>query len=116
MGTGRKVGWALGAVGLCTLLAGCGDPPPKPSVAPVEVVLKGCQLNRPSVAAGVHDVSVIGTGSARILDGAGATVLERAGGEPSPAAVTMKAGTHTVQCRDSAGAEKGSATLTVTAE
>ena len=56
------------------LLAGCliGDGPPDPAVAPIEVVAKvdSCLLNRDSVAAGTHEITVImeqGTGRVRLL-------------------------------------------------
>ncbi|GAA1758313.1 hypothetical protein [Nostocoides vanveenii] len=111
LGRGAIAGAALFIV----LVSGCGDPPPDPSVAPIEVVLDGCQLNRPSVAAGTHDVSVVGTGSVRILDTRGATVVERNNGEPEPTPVAMASGQHTVTCLDAAGKNTGSATLTVTA-
>jgi hypothetical protein len=64
--------------GVCLLLQGCvlmGDPPPAPEVAPIEIVATrdGCALNRDSVAAGRHEITVImqeGTGRIRILSDA----------------------------------------------
>lgn len=112
----RRVGWALVICGLSGLVAGCGDPPPHPSVAPIEVVLDGCQLNRPSVAAGTHDVSMVGTGSIRLLDSAGNAVLESTGNSAVPESVALKAGTLTVECRNADGSTTGSATLSVTTE
>lgn len=85
----------LGAGGLPTL-AGClVDDPPDPRSAPLEVVLDGCQLNRPDVEAGPHEISIIGEGRLSVTDEAGAEVLE-AGGmqvpENAPAATVMPEG------------------------
>ena len=52
----------MGTVGL----GGCfGDPAPDPAEAPLEVVVEGCVLNRPDVAPGTHEVSVINYGEYR---------------------------------------------------
>ena len=96
-------------------LTGCltGDPPPDPSVAPLEIVVESsqgeedCLLNRESVAAGTHEVTVISQGqpaAVRILDESGEVVFTDSavtGGvgpdEGSPS-VELDSGRHVVEC------------------
>ena len=113
------------------LLAGCGafsDPPPDPSVAPLEVVANdqgraACELNRTEVTAGTHEVVVITEGADAVVvvrDASGAVLLEQHGntfpqgssGEaPSDVSAsaaprpTFRAGTYAVVCRYPNGAE-----------
>jgi hypothetical protein len=96
-------------------LAGCsiGDPPPDPSVAPLEIVVEssqaeeGCLLNRESVAAGTHEVTVISEGrpaTVRIVDESGQVVFTNSdmtgGGGPDEgsASVQLARGRHVVEC------------------
>ncbi len=65
----------LGGCALAVVAACLGDPPPDPETAPLEVVLDGCVLNRHEVAAGAHDVSLIGTGRLFVTDESGEQVL-----------------------------------------
>ncbi|MCA0291812.1 MAG: hypothetical protein LCH82_09285 [Actinobacteria bacterium] len=98
-------------------VTGCGDPPPAADVAPVEVVLPGCTLNRDSVAVGTHEFSAAGTGYV-VVTGADSTVLaEFAAPTTTPASVTLTAsGPLTVTCRAAKDADSGAtATLTVNA-
>lgn len=71
---------ALGAGALAGLGACMGDPAPDPATAPLEVVLDGCVLNRDEVAAGTHDVAVVGGGSLVVTDEGGSQVLSLTGG------------------------------------
>ena len=118
--TGRRVSAPL--LGVLTLLgiSGCllGDPPPDPAEAPIEVVVgsrtveEECLLNRESVAAGTHEVTVIGDSgpaTVRILDEAGDVVFEGAAitdgqGPPegSPLA-ELASGQHLVECTPEGG-------------
>ncbi|HLS45155.1 MAG TPA: hypothetical protein VK045_06950 [Ornithinicoccus sp.] len=67
-----KVSWmTLGAGALAGLGACMGDPAPDPATAPLEVVLDGCILNRDEVAAGTHDVAVVGVGTLVVTDEGG---------------------------------------------
>lgn len=106
------------ALGGCFLLA---DPPPDPSVAPLEVVVDSskvaeqCLLNRESVAAGTHEVTLLTEGRAatvRVLDELGDVVFtgqavpgegEGAGGPEGPPSVQLSAGEHTVECSPEGG-------------
>lgn len=95
------------------LTAGClGDPPPAPETAPLEVVLEGCTLNRPSVQAGGHDVAVVGSGRVTFTDPAGSVVLTAPGDEATPAQIELDAGTYGVVC-EPAGGQLGEARLRV---
>ena len=96
-------------------LGGCvGDPEPDPSIAPLEVVLDGCQLNRESVAAGGHTLAVVGRGRATVTDPRGAVVLTAPGGEEAPAGIELAGGTYAVTCEPEGG-RVGEAELRVTA-
>jgi len=93
-------GITLGGV----LLSGCfGDPPPDPATAPLEVVLDGCLLNRDEVAAGPHDVSVVGDGELVVEDESGAEVLTGGG------TLVTSEGTYTFIC--TVGADEWSVVL-----
>lgn len=122
------------------LLTGCGDfsdPPPDPSVAPLEVVANdasraACALNRAEVAAGVHEVVVITEGADAVVelrDASGHVLLHQqgdtfpqapAGDEEEGAAVStarptelrLEAGSYSVTCRYPNGVE-GTAPLHV---
>lgn len=96
-----------GSSGSGGVVTGLGDPEPAASVAPLEVVLDTCTLNRDTVAPGEHEVALVGTGTVVITDPAGATVatLSQSG------SLKTSAGRYTFTCQ-SAGAETGKATLT----
>lgn len=88
-------------------VAGClGDPPPDPETAPLEVVLDGCLLNRPEVAAGTHDLALVGDGQLVVTDEAGKEVLSLPGGTAS---LVTSSQTYTFTC--TVGTEVTSATL-----
>ena len=119
-GVGRRSHRLL--LGLLPLLGlgGCviGDPPPDPSVAPLEVVVgsrqveEDCLLNRDSVGAGTHEVTVFSEGgpaTVRILDESGEVVFTTeavTGGEGDPEgapSVELAAGRHVVECSPDGG-------------
>ena len=100
------------AAAVLLLLTGCfGDSPPDPGSAPLEVVVgssmkpeEPCLLNRPEVAAGQHQVSLLnvsgGPASVVVRDAAGAVVFESDAGEKPGAAqgsVALSVGEHPVQ-------------------
>jgi len=90
-------------------LSGCfGDPPPDPATAPLEVVLDGCLLNRDEVAAGPHDVAVVGDGDLVVQDASGAEVLAGGG------TLVTREGTYTFVC--TIGSGESTATLRSVAE
>lgn len=96
-------------VGASVLVAGTGclgDPPPDPETAPLEVVLDTCTLNRPEVAAGIHDVAVVGPGQLIITDEAGEEVLSLTAGN---ADLSTTSQTYTLTCITESG--KNTATL-----
>lgn len=114
----RPVRAVLGRVGLIALglgaVSGClGDPPPDPAEAPIEVVVEKCDLNRESVAAGTHEVTVVGTGVV-VVTGPGDSPqvlrLEGPTGQPGTWTVSQP-GSYRVTCET--GVER-TATLTVT--
>lgn len=100
------------------LVTGCSGDEEPPSSAPLEVVVESskvdddCVLNRDSVGAGTHDVTVIGEGgpaTVRILTEAGVVVFEGGaitggvgptGGSPS---VALSEGPHLVECTPDGG-------------
>jgi hypothetical protein len=100
---------AVATLGACT----GGDPAPEPRDAPLEVVLDGCRVNRESVAAGGHDVTVVGRGRATVTDPQGSVVLTAPGGEEAPAQIQLVAGTYDVTCEPEGGGV-GEAQLRVT--
>ncbi len=101
-GTGGLRGLLMVAPAL--LVAGClGDPPPPPSSAPLEVVIEGCELNRSDVAAGTHDVSVVGAGVVEILDASGQVVLSVSSEDVGRGQLETTAQTYTVRCTPSSG-------------
>ena len=120
-----RVAAAAAGVGL---LAGCfGDAPPDPGTASLEVVVgssqqpdEPCILNRPEVAAGEHELIVIGeTGGpvSAVLRGPDGAVVFEADGTMStqgPPLVTLAEGPHVVQCL-SAGTLLGEVRLRVVA-
>jgi hypothetical protein len=93
-------------------LTACGDPPPAPNVAPIEIVLDGCVLNRESVAAGTHEIAVVGSGEATVTGPGGAATFTLTGGMPEPRSIEMSTGSWTVTCTVASGS--GEAGLTVT--
>lgn len=93
-------------------LTACGDPPPPANVAPIEIVLDGCALNRESVAAGTHEIAVVGSGEATVTGPGGAPTFRIAGGMSEPQSFEMSAGSWTVTCTVASGS--GEAGLTVT--
>ena len=118
--TGRQ--WCALLLGVLPLLglSGCviGDPPPDPSVAPLEVIVESsvaeedCLLNRDSVAAGTHEVTVISEGrpaTVRILDESGDVVFTgsaitgNAGPKKGSPSVELASGRHVVECRPEGG-------------
>lgn len=107
---GRLALALVSAAGLLTL-AGCGDPEPDPAVAPIEVVVEGCTLNRDSVAAGTHQVSVVGSGSVSVAGPNASPMLVLMGGQP-PASFKMAAGTWTVTCQTISGVKEVKLTVT----
>lgn len=89
------------------VLAGClGDPSPNPETAPLEVVLDGCVLNRTEVAAGSHEVALIGTGRLIVTDQAGKQVLSLPNGA---AQLLTSAQSYTFTC--TVGTDRTSTTL-----
>lgn len=99
----------VGALGVTVVLSGCiGDPRPDPDVAPLEVVIEGCVLNRDTVAPGTHDVSVIGAGEVTFRDESGASSLVVAGGATASLRTTEQA--YAVVCQ---GHGQGVAPVTV---
>lgn len=92
-------------------VAGClGDPPPDPESAPLEIVMDGCKLNRSDVAAGTHDVSVIGAGVVEVSDASGEVVLSVSSEENGRGLLETTVQSYTVRCTTSSGVE-GSAEL-----
>lgn len=90
----------------CLALAGClGDPAPHPSVAPLEVVLDTCTLNRESVQVGMHQVAAVGGGLATFVDpqGQGAFQVDASGMEPPE--YQLAAGQWQVRCEAPDGSE-----------
>lgn len=106
------------------VVAAClGDPPPDPAVAALEVIVSSrsqpeqpCLLNRTQVAAGEHEVTLVGeSGPASVVfrTAAGAEVFRGAVGEgggeqvpagtEGPASVHLEAGTYRVECLPSRG-------------
>lgn len=62
-----------------------GGSAPDPAEAPIEVVVEKCDLNRESVAAGTHEVTVVGTGVVVVTgpgDGPQVLRLEGPTGQP----------------------------------
>ena len=90
---------------VAAVLSGCfGDPPPDPADAPLEVVLDGCRLNRPSVQAGTHALAVVGQGRVTVTDPSGRVVLTTRGGEGDvPAELAMTEGTYAMACEPDGG-------------
>ncbi|MGB7981729.1 MAG: hypothetical protein WCF36_13180 [Candidatus Nanopelagicales bacterium] len=88
----------VGAFGL----GGClGDPAPDPAKAPLEVVVEGCELNRPDVAPGTHEVSVINQDNYQpaqlvVTDEDGREVLSLAAGKTKQMVTTNQ--TYTFTC------------------
>lgn len=97
---------AAGAAVLLAGLAGCGDPEPAASEAPLEVVLDTCMLNRSEIAPGVHEVALVGVGTVTVTDSSGATVLTLT----QSGSLTSEADTYTFTCT-SGGAATGTATV-----
>ena len=116
--TAQRLGVALAGL---TLLCGClGDPPPDPTVQPLEIIAGNpdprygpCLLDVNEVGAGTHEVaplSLQGKATVRILDPSGAVIFERAieaaasegeGREvlgEDPGSVRLEAGDHRVEC------------------
>jgi hypothetical protein len=81
----------------------------------LEVVLDSCEVNRASVAAGGHTVTVVGQGRATLTDPQGGVVLTAPGGEEAPAEIQLAAGTYGVTCEPEGGGV-GEAQLRVTAD
>jgi hypothetical protein len=77
------------------LTACLGDPPPDPETAPLEVVLDGCVLNRDEVAAGPHEVALVGDGRLVVTDEDGDEVLSLPGGSAELVTTTQ---TYTFTC------------------
>ncbi|MGI8531029.1 MAG: hypothetical protein ACR2KO_16325 [Geodermatophilaceae bacterium] len=109
------------------VLTSCfGDPPPDPSVAPLEVVhgsrqqpTEPCLLNRYEVGAGTHELVLIAEGqpvTVSLRDSSGSVVYRteasRGDGEVVPGSVELGAGTYVVEC--TAGETSSEATLVVT--
>lgn len=103
--------WVL--LGSASVLAGClGDPPPDPSVAPLEVVTgstqnrsEPCLVNRDEVGAGTHELVVIAEGgpvTVSVRDSARTIVFRTeasvGGGEVVPGSVELEAGSYVVEC------------------
>ena len=87
-------------------VAGClGDPSPDPESAPLEVVMDGCKLNRSDVAAGTHEVSVLGAGVVEISDTSGQVVLSVSSEENGQGQLQTTAQSYTVRCTTSSGVE-----------
>jgi hypothetical protein len=101
-------------LGIAAVLVGCGDPPPDRSSAPVEIILPGCSLNRPSIAPGSHEFSVVGAGTVKVLDPAHEEVAAITGPTTTPEVVTIEfLGKHTINCIADSG-DPTAATLDVT--
>lgn len=89
------------------LAAGCmGDPEPDPSLAPLEVVVDTCTLNRTSVAPGTHEVALVGSGTVVVTDAAGAQVASLTG----PGSIVTTSQVFTFTCTGTGG--RTTATLT----
>jgi hypothetical protein len=98
------------------------DPPPDPSVAPLEIVANDqgvvrCALNRTEIGAGMHEVLVVTGGLDAVVvvrDPSGVVVFEQRGGGTgvAPQAPLLE-GTYVVTCRYPNGAT-GSTRLRVT--
>lgn len=87
-------------------VAGCfGDPPPDPESAPLEVVMEGCKLNRSDIAAGTHEVTVVGAGVVEISDASGQVVLSVSSEEIGQGQLQTTAQSYTVRCTTSSGVE-----------
>lgn len=111
---GRSSALLLSVISLLGL-TGCpsfGDPAPDPSVAPLEIVVEGCVLNRESVAAGTHEVTVISQGqpaTVRIVNESGQVVFTTkaiAGGvgpDAGSPSVELASGRHVVECSPEGG-------------
>lgn len=106
------------------VLSGClvfaGDPPPAPNVAPIEVVAKAdsCLLNRDSVAAGNHEVTVImeeGSGWVRFVKD-GKVLLDRPvrdqSSEVDQSELELQQGTYVVECEVDSQASTTELTVT----
>lgn len=92
-------------------LAACGDPPPAADVAPIEIVLDGCALNRASVAAGTHEITAVGTGEVT-LTGPGGMPSVRVAGSTDPRAFELGAGTWEVACTTPSASTEARLTVT----
>ncbi len=106
----RTIARAVGVLGLCGALLGCGDPPPDPATAPIEVVLDSCTLNRDTVGNGAHSVAVLGSGSLVVTDPAGKVVLRAQGSTVDQPSLTTASGRYTFTCSPP-GASTSPATL-----
>lgn len=91
-----------------TAVIGLGDPEPAPSVAPLEIVLESCSLNRPSVAPGTHEVALVGTGTVTFTDSSGVVVATFTGAGD----IVTEREVYTITCTSSAATAR--ATLTST--
>jgi hypothetical protein len=99
------------------------DPPPDPSVAPLEIVANDqgvgrCALNRHEIGAGMHEVLVVTGGldaAVVVRDPSGLVVFEQRGGTGASVAppAPLLEGTYVVTCRYPNGAT-GSTRLRVT--
>ncbi|MCA0337972.1 MAG: hypothetical protein LCH66_14100 [Actinobacteria bacterium] len=89
-----------------SVVGGLGDPEPAASSAPLEIVLDTCTINRPTVAPGSHEVSLIGSGTVAITDESGAEVATLT----TTGAVTTAEGTYTFTC-SSGGVATGKVTV-----
>lgn len=104
----REAGLGLVVVGAAMAVSGClGELPVDPSVAPIEVILDSCTLNRATVENGTHGIALVGSGTVEITGpqtGDGLTFDQQ--GE-----FDTTTGTYTVACLDEDGTRTGSATL-----
>lgn len=95
-GVRRISATALLTAAILVAATGClGDPPPDPEIAPLEVVLDTCTLNRPEVGSGIHNVAVVGPGQLVITDETGNEVLTLTAGN---ADLTTTSQTYTLTC------------------
>lgn len=101
----RTASYAVG-LALSFGLTGCGDPPPDPRDAPIEVVLDSCTLNRGSVQVGTHEVSVIGEGLATFKDPQGNGVFQVDAAGRDPEGYRLSEGRWTVECQAPSGAAR----------